>query len=348
MNDKRTLRIATSAVVVAVLGWQARALPAARDGELRNDSAANELRSELSQVQAGAAWIGYEVPLAGEIASICCAGGAGCALEPGGGVQGGSFESRGRTSAHPELSVLLHVQQGRIDRVESFSSDCRLEAEGVRWVKGVRSEDSVALLGSIVRPAGGGRPEPELLSSALAAIARHADAPADRALALFVRPGESGPLRERAAMALAHARGGSGYAVLRRLLAEDQDGDFRRQVVRSLAFSDVAEAADLLLRTAREDRNPAVRGQALVSYARKVGGAALPVLEEAVANDPEMEVKGMALVALNRLPKRDGHPVLAEVAAHHRDPDLRHRAAMLLRLGSGTGPRDRLPGGPTP
>ncbi len=191
-------------------------------------------------------------------------------------------------------------------------------------------------------------------SSALAAIALHADPAADRVLEQFTvsdaaqgsvqqsrqkAPAWMSPewLRGRAAFWLGVARGRRGYEILSRVVRDDPSEHVREQAVFALAQSKEPEAVDVVIGVARGDRSPQVRGRALFWLAEKAGKKAAATITEAIEQDPETEVKKRAVFALSRLPKDEGVPLLIQVARANRNPAVRKQA--MFWLGQSKDPR---------
>ena len=180
--------------VTDALGQQPLAPPETR--------AATTLERDVRDIggRGGVVWIGYRAPMVAGQRQMCCydtisAGapvGAGvCRLENGSGVSmnTGDFRDRNgsRVALEPatEFVVLVRLENGAVTRVRTFTPDCELDAAGVRvvWLTGVRPDESVAWLSSLVTasPDGGERHD-RVGKTALTAVALHSAAMADRAL----------------------------------------------------------------------------------------------------------------------------------------------------------------------
>ena len=340
--------------------------PQVVDARRRSLSAAGGLASafhSIESLETGPAWIGYAVPVVPGEHAMCCNGSIGdfakqgcgrCQLEsrqgeePGRSVNPGD-ERRVKLESSPYFLVLYRATAGKILKIRSFSLECELDAGGLPfiWLTDVRPADSVAWLSSFVK-AGAGRAGAEgddegagedgrLSNSALAAIAFHADASAERALGDFVAPGQPERLREHAAFWLGVARGRQGYEVLSRLLRDDQSERFREKAVFALYVSEEPQAVDAIIGGAHHDPSAHVRGQALFWLAQKAGKKAAATITEAIENDPETEVKKHAVFALSQLPKDEGVPLLIQVARTSGNAAVRKQA--MFWLGQSQDPR---------
>jgi HEAT repeat protein len=224
-----------------------------------------------------------------------------------------------------------------VNEVRSYTSDCALDAGGqqVVWLRGVRSEDSVALLGKLVKPQAFG----DAAAGAIMTIGAHAGKAADAALLNFVRTG-SAEARQRALVRLGSGRGKTGFEALHGLATADKNPDLRQQALFAMAWSHEPEAEQALLTAAREDSDPAVRGRALTLYASRAGSRALPVLTEAIQDASQPAVRSAAILALRHLPEEERREVLNDLASRSPDPEIRSQARGMLYRMAGQRPLD--------
>ena len=305
---------------------------------------------QFVQESANPLWIGYSVEKVAGERSICCGdpgddtglGCGTCTLENERNNWSGTrrqkktvnLESGGR------LVVLLRVDNKQVMRIRMASEDCTLDAGGLRfvWLTGAKSDESVALLTSYVRAQEFGRDGDQgLAGQALAAIAMHAGAPADRAMASFVAPEQPSELRRKASFWLGAARGKAGLPLLEKMARNDPSGDVRAQVAFALYVSPEPQAVDEMIRMAHADHDPHVRGQALFWLAQKAGAKAAGAINGAIENDPDTEVKKKAVFALSQMPREEGVPKLIQVAETNRNPEVRKQA--MFWLGQSNDPR---------
>ena len=262
----------------------------------------------------------------------CCTG---CRIEPDDGGPAAAAGSREpiRLEGATEFVVLARVEGGRVGRIRMFSPDCPLDAGGraVHWLTGVTPAASLDWLAGLATSEG------DVASSAIAAVALHADPRADQVLDRLVAAGQPAKLRDRAAFWLGTARGRHGFDTLRRLVISDPDERFRGRAVFAISRAGQPGAIDVLIDRARQDRSPKVRGEALFWLAQKAGARATASITEAIANDPDTAVKKRAVFALSQLPKDEGVPKLIEVARTNRNPEVRKQA--MFWLGQSKDPR---------
>jgi HEAT repeat protein len=305
---------------------------------------------ELIAEQRAPAWIGYAVPRQGR-GSMCCHDGhdddwsccGRCRLEQD--RSSGATHTRGerepaRLEPADALHVLLRVEAGRIGRLRAFSAGCALDVGGLPlyWLEPVGTEESLALLASLVGKAGSADDsERSLDGGALTAIAHHAGPGADARLESFAAPGRPEKLRKQAVFWMGVARGRRGYETLSRLVRDDAGERFREHCIFALSQSEEPEAVERMFEAARRDASSHVRGQALFWLAQKAGHAAAEAITRAIEDDPETEVKKKAVFALSQLPRDRGVPLLIQTARGNRNPAVRKQA--MFWLGQSNDPR---------
>ena len=247
-----------------------------------------------------------------------------------------------------ELQILLRLDDDRVDEVRAYTADCRLDAEGVRVIRleGVGPVESVDYLSSIVDARGreergaarrrGHRAE-DRRQTALSAIAYHAGAAADRALANWSRPPTDAELREQVAFWLGAARGHAALDDLRRMLRDDPSGDVREQAVFGISLIDHADALATLIDVARNGKQAELRGTAVFWLSQKAGERAVQVLHEIVEDDPDAEMREQAVFAISQLPHGEGVSMLIKLARSNRHREVREQA--MFWLGQSDDPR---------
>jgi hypothetical protein len=303
------------------------------------ESTVQEVAGEAQQPE----WIGYGVEAIAGQRSVCCGNGnwnSGdgcgiCALEKG--SSSGSITTTDKRVVKLEgaeqLAVLFRLEDKHVMRIRLASSDCTLDAGGLRvvWLTGVKPEESVALLAKYV-PAldSGDRKTRHFGEEALTAMALHADTSADRAFASFVDPGQPEELRKKASFWLGAARGKAGLELLQKMSHSDPSPHVREQVTFALSVSAEPGALPEMIRMAREDSDTHVRGQALFWLGQKAGKKAGDAITGAIQNDPDTEVKKKAVFALSQMPKDEGVPKLIEVAQTNKNPEVRKQAMFWL------------------
>ncbi len=316
-----------------------------------NGSLADAFRGITAQAEQPE-WVGYSVAQIAGDRTECCGtfndgyGSCGtCRLEKENGVIGTSSHENGKTGTielegSRQLVVLFRLEGQQVTKIREASEDCTLDAGGLPfiWLTGVKPAESVALLTDFVRKSNlEGASEQEVGQGALAAIALHADASADRAFESFVAADQPEKLRKHASFWLGAARGKLGEALLQKMAKNDPSPEVRSQVAFALSVSHEPDALAEMIRMAREDESSRVRGQALFWLAQKAGQKAVGAIAGAIENDPDTEVKKKAVFALSQMPKDEGVPKLIEVAKTNRNPEVRKQA--MFWLGQSNDPR---------
>lgn len=241
----------------------------------------------------------------------------------------------------PELHILMRLTGGRIDRIESFTEGCPLDAGGLRlvWLDDVVSRQSVEMLDSLT--AGDGPvsfTDRDNRDEAMAAMAFHADPSVTPALERHARTADDDDLREEAIFWLGEARERPGYEALVRLARDLTDSDLREHITFALSQSSVPEAEGALIGMARNDRDPEVRGQALFWLGQEGGERAAETILEASRRDPDEDVREEAVFALSQLPGDDAVETLLAIARDATFP-IEVRKQALFWLGQSEDPR---------
>jgi HEAT repeats len=327
--------------------------PQILEGQVEIRAVAKTLGNTIEQLESESHnpfWIAYGVEeIAGE-PLVCCgnyndgenAACGTCSLEKEGGSATGKQHSGGTAYLErgSQLVVLLRVADQQVMKIRVASMDCTVDAGGMRvvWLTGVKAEESVALLRNYVRAEEiQKRGDHGMSEQALAAIALHADAAADRALSSFVATTQPTGLREKAAFWLGAVRGEQGLVLLEQMAKSDPSVDVRAQVSFALFVSKQPGAVDEMIRMAHNDESAHVRGQALFWLAQKAGKKAQGAITGAIDNDPDTEVKKKAVFALAQMPKEEGVPKLIQVAQTNKNPEVRKQA--MFWLGQSNDPR---------
>jgi HEAT repeat protein len=288
--------VAVSCVALAVAGTAD--VPAhLANARVETRSAAGGLEPAFRSAVAAArapAWIGYAVPTAGHH-QMCCwestdsvgLGCSGCRLEGHGSftVSGDADHRSDRTvslEGGDTMLVLFRAEQGRLERLRTYSAGCALDAGGlpVVWLTDVRPAESVKLLRSLVASGGLEEKAGRVGEPALAALAFHADPSALEALMGLARQDASGHVRGQALFWLAQRAGSKVAGVITRAIEDDPETDVKRKAVFALSQLPREEGVPLLIDTARKNRNPAVRKQAMFWLGQSNDPRALAFFEE--------------------------------------------------------------------
>jgi HEAT repeats len=314
------------------------------------------LRDEVnhwSKSASKAKWLAYSVPAIQGDRLVCCENGRGwdhgkdcgtCRLE---GKESGNnitttneADGRVKLEGPKGLVVLYRADSGKITRIRIASEQCTIDAGGleVLWLMGVNLAESVGTLEQFVHGVDLDSKEGERIGeAALAAIALHEGATAEKALESFTAHEGRESLRKEAAFWLGEARGAEGLQALQRMAKSEPSSEVREQVTFALSVSKEPGALAEMIRMAREDKSAEVRGQALFWLAQQAGQKAEGAIAGAIENDPDTEVKKKAVFALSQMPQEEGVPKLIQVAESNRNPVVRKEA--IFWLGQSEDPR---------
>ena len=222
--------------------------------------------------------------------------------------------------------IMIRVDQGAVSRIRYVSPDCEIDAGGVpmHWLTDVQPAQSVALLATLVSEREPGS------SSAMGAIAMHADASADQTLDRLAGAQQPLSIRQRAVSLLATERGHHGFEIVKGLIANDTDERIKERAVQSLSNSKDPGALDLLLETARRNSNPKLRSQALSALVRRPEPKILDTLKAAI-DDPDVNVQRRAISTLSSLPDGEGITLLIQVVKTTKSAEVRKQAMNTLQ-----------------
>ena len=325
--------------MVAVLGVSMLAMaqqpPKVINAQFSTEPAGAGLSATVDRFQhsTGPLWLGYEVAAVPGSHFSMCSGDTESSSDDGCcGVyrledSNNNFRSSdGRQTTEASINVLVRIDQGAVDKVRFIGTGCRLDAGGLpfTWLTGVKAEESLAWLSSLVTPE-----NKRHTDQALAAIAMHETAKATVALERFASSANPLWLRDKAGFWLGAGRGHDGLLALQKLMS-DPDPEFRKKLAFDISVNHDPAAVDDLIRMAKEDKDTGVREQAIFWVGQKASKKAVATLKDTVENDPEVEVKKKAVFALSQLPKDEAVPELLHVAQTNPDPAIRKDAIFWL------------------
>jgi HEAT repeat protein len=241
--------------------------------------------------------------------------------------------------AGTRLLVLARMLDGRLDRLRTLTDDCPIDAGGrtIYWLDGVTPASSLAWLESLTALDAATVADRLTLdarrstaTSAVSAIALHADAGADAMLDRLAGSGTDASLRRQAASRMAAYRGATGFAALQRLLASETDLAMRRSVVSALGQTRQPGTPDLMLGLARDDRDPRARGEAAAAYLRLAGSTGIPPAMALVTPETPDAVSSRVVSGLANLPDDQGVPSLMTIARSGLSLPVRRSALAAL------------------
>jgi HEAT repeat protein len=156
--------------------------------------------------------------------------------------------------------VMARVEGGRVERIRTFSDDCRLDAGGrdVFWLTDVRPAESVRWLSSLVTATA----ERRVASGALGATALHADPAALDWLLGAARTSDSAQVRGQALFWLSQRAGQRAVGTIADAVDRDPDTEVKKRAVFALSQLPADGGVPRLITIARGHSNKAVQKQA--------------------------------------------------------------------------------------
>jgi hypothetical protein len=312
-------------------------LPQIKNAKIEQRSASTGLEQQVRALN-GTAWIGYSVPRIAGDHDMCCYDGpnrnccGGCRLEKSGAFfEGKSENCQQQLESSKMFSVFLRVDQGQVEKVRMFSTNCQIDGGGttIYWVSDVKASDSVAYLAKLAESESVSRKD-DRVDGAIAAIAMHDDASADQALAKLMTSRHSEHVLEQATFWAGVARGTRGYEIIVGGLERNSDNRFRKHAVFALSQNSDPRSQKKLIDMARHDSSSEIRSESLFWLAQAAGNKVAGVINAAIEDDPNTEVKKKAVFALSQLPGDEGVPLLTSQAEKNANPVVRKEAMFWL------------------
>jgi hypothetical protein len=165
-----------------------------------------------------------------------------------------------------ELTVLVRIDNRRIDRLQTVTPDCEVDAGGlpVVWLEGVTPAQSAAWLTTqITSTDTSGQREPKVVRSALAALIWHpGNEPVDTLIAA-ARDDRRPFVRSQALFWLSQRAGQQAVGAIRDAVDNDPETEVKKKAVFALSQLPKNEGVPLLIEVAQNNRSRDVRKQAM-------------------------------------------------------------------------------------
>ncbi len=296
---------------------------------------------------AGVAWVGYSVPAVHDGGSMCChwrddEGSDRCGVcrlgrrgaysdDEGSDHVGDDHDDGVLLDEDGRVRVFVRVEDGKISRIQSFSSRCVIDAGGARvaWLREVSGAASAEWLATIVEDRFGGERSDKAVEGALSALAMHDGTAALSLLEEWATGRHPRKLREQAIFWLGAARGAESWTTLVQLVTDAPDRAIRARAVFASYVAKQPGTVDLLIGVARNDDATSVRRSALMWLAQLAGERAIEAIQAAL-DDPDTDVKRHAVFALSQLPADRGVPLLIAIVRENPNPEVRKQALFWL------------------
>jgi hypothetical protein len=179
-----------------------------------------------------------------------------------------------------EFYILYRVKENRVERVQTFSPDCVIDAGNAvfYWLADVKPAESIAYLLGLAQEPRRGPDGP------IGAIAVHAAPEAINTLLEMARTGKTTHMRGQALFWLAQTASPQvSGAAIQEALAKDPDTAVKRSAVSALAQIPHNEGVPLLIQLARDHGNAAVQKQAMFWLGRSKDERATKFFQEILA-----------------------------------------------------------------
>jgi len=165
-----------------------------------------------------------------------------------------------------ELTILARVENGRMDRLQTVTPDCEVDAGGlpVVWLEGVSATQSAAWLTAQIRSADtSGQREPRVVRSALAALIWHPGSEPLDTIVAAARDDRRPFVRSQALFWLSQRAGQQAVGAIRNAIDTDPETEVKKKAVFALSQLPKNEGVPLLIEIAQSHRNREVRKQAM-------------------------------------------------------------------------------------
>jgi hypothetical protein len=279
-------------------------------------------------------WLSYEVPMQPGVRAPCCYDWRGrevrnglCRLDEN-NWNFGHHNDDPVAAVGASLRVLLRRDVDGFDRIRAVGSHCPVDATGTEVVEigdTMSAAQSAALLASALD-----RGTKHERHFAIAAIAHHDGAAADRIQEGAAAPTRTRTLRRDAVFWQSQARGEHGFDVVRGLLQQESADALRRHAVFALSISPVAGAATELRRFVRQHPEPDVRAEAIFWLAQNGDVDTEAVVKSVLSSETSSQVRDKAVFALSQLPPERAVPALRRLIAPDQPRELRRQALFWL------------------
>ena len=260
------MRIACLPLAVLAAAWAQPQPPPIQNGKVETRSAAAGLEPVMRQIVAGAGtdavWIGYKVAAVPGRSQTC-------------------WDNKYAGTIHlegpGEFYILYRAREGRVDRIQTFSPDCVIDAGNAvfHWLTEVKPAESIAYLAGMAQETSRGR------DGAIAAIGIHAAPEAIGTLLEMARTGKSTNVRGQALLWLAlTAPPQVSEAAIQEAIAKDPETEGKRRAVFALSQIPNGAGVPLLIQLARGHSNAAVQKQAMFWLGRSKDERATKFFQE--------------------------------------------------------------------
>jgi HEAT repeats len=182
-----------------------------------------------------------------------------------------------------ELTVLVRVENSRIDRIQTATPDCEVDAGGlpVLWLEGISPAQSAAWLTAQIKSADtAAQRSPKIVDSALRALIWHPDDDPINTVVALAREDRRPYVRSQALFWLSQRAGQQAVGAIRNAIDNDPETEVKRKAVFALSQLPKDEGVPMLIEIARNNRNREVRRQAMFWLGQSKDPRAVSFFEE--------------------------------------------------------------------
>jgi HEAT repeats len=182
-----------------------------------------------------------------------------------------------------ELTVLVRVENSRIDRIQTATPDCEVDAGGlpVLWLEGISPAQSAAWLTAQIKSADtAAQRSPKIVDSALRALIWHPDDDPINTVVALAREDRRPYVRSQALFWLSQRAGQQAVGAIRSAVDNDPETEVKRKAVFALSQLPKDEGVPMLIEIARNNRNREVRRQAMFWLGQSKDPRAISFFEE--------------------------------------------------------------------
>jgi hypothetical protein len=258
------------AVALATCGAAALAQSQIVNAKLETRQATRGLDAEIQSVaaQGNAAWVAYRVSTIRGPQRQC--------------TSSASTSTKVMLEPASELTLLVRVDNRRIDRLQTATPDCEVDAGGlpVVWLNGISAAQSAAWLTTIIRaPDLSGERQPRMVLSAVAALIWHAGDEPVNTIVATARDDQRPFVRGQALFWLSQRAGQQAVGAIRNAVDNDPETEVKRKAVFALSQLPKDQGVPLLIEVARNNPNRDVRKQAMFWLGRSNDPRAISFFE---------------------------------------------------------------------
>jgi HEAT repeat protein len=264
------MKLRVTLIVFSLFACEAAALAQSQivNAQLTTRQATRGLDAEIQAVasQGPAAWVAYHVTTLRGPQHMCHS----------------NYSTKVLLEPATELTVLVRVENRRVERLQTATPECEVDAGGlpVVWLEGITPAQSAAWLTTQIKSADANDPRPKAVNAALAALIWHPGAEPLNAIIALAKEDRRPAVRSQALFWLSQRAGQEAVGTIRNAVDNDPETDVKRKAVFALSQLPGGEGVPMLIEIARNNRNREVRRQAMFWLGQSKDPRALAFFEQ--------------------------------------------------------------------